>query len=168
MFVEQGDRLRLKRLSLQGTGGQCLMGPPDFVDGRMPYRLYNLGGVLANMLVALIAAAFFFVLQTGLAATFLAFVALFGLAFALANGLPLTVGGVNNDGKNLRSASESPEALRAFWTILKVGEAQADDLRAVSYTHLVPNERSAMTSVAGLPQMSESGAKFRLKPRSHR
>lgn len=129
MFVEQGDKLRLKRLSLQGTGGQCLMGPPDFVDGRMPYRLYNLGGVLANMLVALIAAAFFFVLQTGLAATFLAFVALFGLAFALANGLPLTVGGVNNDGKNLRSASESPEALRAFWTILKVGEAQADDLR---------------------------------------
>ena len=52
-----------------------------------------------------------------------------GLVFALTNGLPLTVGGVNNDGKNLRSAGESPDALRAFWTILKVGEAQADDLR---------------------------------------
>ncbi len=129
MLVEQDGRLSLKRLSIQGTGGQCLMGPPDLVDGRIPYRLYNLGGVLANTLVSLVAAALAFALPQRLAAIFFAFLALVGLAFALTNGLPLTVGGVNNDGKNLRSAGESPDALRAFWTILKVGEAQADDLR---------------------------------------
>lgn len=129
MLVEQEGRLRLKRLSIQGTGGQCLMGPPDLVDGRMPYRLYNLGGALANMLVALVAAALAFALPKGLAAIFCAFLALVGLVYALTNGLPLTVGGVNNDGKNLRAASESPDALRAFWIILKAGEAQADDMR---------------------------------------
>ena len=32
----------------------------------------------------------------------------------------------------------------------------------------VPNERSAMTSVEGSPQTSESGAKSKLKPRSLR
>lgn len=129
MLVEQDGRLCLKRLSIQGTGGQCLMGPPDLVDGRIPYRLYNLGGVLANTLVSLVAAALTFALPQRLAAIFFAFLALVGFVFALTNGLPLTVGGVNNDGKNLRSAGESPDALRAFWTILKVGEAQADDLR---------------------------------------
>ena len=129
MLVEQDGRLRLKRLSIQGTGGQCLMGPPDLVAGRIPYRLYNLGGVLANTLVSLAAAVLAFALPQRLAAIFFAFLALVGLVFALTNGLPLTVGGVNNDGKNLRSAGESPDALRAFWTILKVGEAQADDLR---------------------------------------
>lgn len=129
MLVEQDGRLRLKRLSIQGTGGQCLMGPPDLVDGRIPYRLYNLGGALANALVALVAAALAFALPQGLAAIFFAFLAFIGLLFALTNGLPLTVGGVNNDGKNLRSASESPDALRAFWAILKVGEAQAEDVR---------------------------------------
>lgn len=129
MLVEQDGRLRLKRLSIQGTGGQCLMGPPDLVDGRIPYRLYNLGGALANTLVALVAAALAFALPQRLATIFFAFLALVGRAFALTNGLPLTVGGVNNDGKNLRAAGESPDALRAFWVILKVGEAQADDLR---------------------------------------
>ncbi|MFR8299053.1 MAG: M50 family metallopeptidase, partial [Gordonibacter urolithinfaciens] len=131
MLVEQDGRLCLKRLSIQGTGGQCLMGPPDLVDGRIPYRLYNLGGVLANTLVSLVAAALAFALPQRLAAIFFAFLALVGFVFALTNGLPLTVGGVNNDGKNLRSAGESPDALRAFWTILKVGEAQADDLRVM-------------------------------------
>ena len=42
------------------------------------------------------------------------------------------------------------------------------DTMSLTSAGSVPNERSAMTSVAGLPQMSESGAKFRLKPRSHR
>lgn len=130
MLVEQDGRLRLKRFSVQGTGGQCLMGPPDLVDGRIPYRLYNLGGALANILVALVAAAAVAALPRGLATGFFAFLALFGLVFALLNGVPLTVGGVNNDGKNLLAASESPEAARAFWAILKVGEAQADNVRA--------------------------------------
>ena len=129
MLVEQDGRLRLKRFSVQGTGGQCLMGPPDLVDGRIPYRLYNLGGALANLLVAALAAAAAFVLPKGLATSFCAFLAIIGLAFALLNGLPLRVGGVNNDGKNLQAASEGPEALHAFWTILKIGEAQADDVR---------------------------------------
>ena len=78
MLVEQDGRLHLKRLSIQGTGGQCLMGPPDLVDGRIPYRLYNLGGALANTLVALVAAALAFALPQRLATIFFAFLALVG------------------------------------------------------------------------------------------
>lgn len=129
MLVQQDGRLRFRRFSVQGTGGQCLMAPPDLVNGGIPYRLYNLGGTLANVLVGLAAAVPAFLLPKGLGTAFFAFVAIIGLAFALTNGLPLTVGGVNNDGKNLRAAGEGPEALRAFWIILKISEAQADDVR---------------------------------------
>ena len=39
MIVMQDGRLRLSRMHIAGTGGQCLMTPPEMVDGRMPYAL---------------------------------------------------------------------------------------------------------------------------------
>ena len=36
MWVKDGEKLKLRRLSLAGTGGQCLMSPPDIKDGKMP------------------------------------------------------------------------------------------------------------------------------------
>lgn len=44
MFIKENDKLKLKKLSLAGTGGQCLMSPPEFIEGKVPYILYNLGG----------------------------------------------------------------------------------------------------------------------------
>ena len=41
------------------------------------------------------------------------------------NGIPLSLSGVDNDGRNIVSASKSPEALRAFWIIMKSGEELA-------------------------------------------
>ena len=36
MIVSIEGKLRFKRYSLAGTGGQCLMSPPELVDGKMP------------------------------------------------------------------------------------------------------------------------------------
>ena len=44
MLVREEGKLRLRHLSLAGTGGQCLMAPPDLKDGRVPFLLYNFGG----------------------------------------------------------------------------------------------------------------------------
>ena len=57
MWIKQDGKMRVKRFSLAGTGGQCLMAPPDLVDGKMPYVLYNMGGCLANLIVSVIPAA---------------------------------------------------------------------------------------------------------------
>ena len=50
MWIKEGEKIKLRRLSIAGTGGQCLMSPPDMVDGRIPLVLYNLGGSLMNMI----------------------------------------------------------------------------------------------------------------------
>ena len=127
MWIKQDGKLRFKKLNLAGTGGQCLMAPPDWRED-FPYVLYNLGGVLMN----LIAAALFWLLSLIAAPTvkvFLLMGALIGLAFALLNGLPLRVGPVDNDGRNILSIRKSPAARRAFWLQMKVNEQQAAGVR---------------------------------------
>lgn len=127
MWIKQDGKLRFKKLNLAGTGGQCLMAPPDWRED-FPYVLYNLGGVLMN----LIAAALFWLLSLIAAPTvkvFLLMGALIGLAFALLNGLPLRVGPIDNDGRNILSIRRSPAARRAFWLQMKVNERQAAGVR---------------------------------------
>ncbi|MBQ9534616.1 MAG: hypothetical protein IJU78_02065 [Clostridia bacterium] len=121
-FVRGEDgRVRLRRYSLAGTGGQCLMDPPELRGGRMPVVLYNLGGVIFNLLAsALFGAAG--LLTRGFLSAALLIAALVGAALALMNGLPFDFGGVANDGCNTRELLREPEATRAFWLQLKTAE----------------------------------------------
>ena len=130
MWLREDGRLRCRRLSIAGTGGQCLMGPPDLKDGRMPVLLYNLGGAIMNLLAS--AVAFGISLLTPPASVitpFLQLLALIGVAFALINGLPLRMGAVDNDGRNALSLLRSKVAVRALWIQLKVNEQQAMGVR---------------------------------------
>lgn len=52
MWQKDGGKLRFCRFQLAGTGGQCLMAPPDLTNGKMPCKLYNLGGALMNLIAA--------------------------------------------------------------------------------------------------------------------
>ena len=47
MLQLEDGRLRLRRMTLVGTGGQCLMAPPPWSED-LPAVLYNLGGCLMN------------------------------------------------------------------------------------------------------------------------
>ena len=122
--------LRLRRLRLAGTDGQCLMSPPDMVDGRLPVTLYNFGGALANLLTAALALALYGpARRVPLLAAFLLFLAVIGGFTAAMNGIPLRLGNIDNDGRNALSLGRDPAALRAFWVQMKVAEAQARGLR---------------------------------------
>ena len=130
MWIRQEGKLRFKRLSLAGTGGQCLMDPPDMVDGKLPVALYNLGGSILNLLSALLCLGLFF-LTRDLAfwpAVFL-MSALIGLVYTLVNGIPLRLGAVDNDGHNALSLGKDPAALRAFWIQMKMAAMQAQGVR---------------------------------------
>lgn len=128
MILREDGRLRLRRLKIAGTAGQCLLAPPDWSED-LPVMLYNLGGCLANLLMTVLCLLVWLpTRQHWLGALPLA-MGLIGIAMALSNGIPMRVGGVDNDGRNALSLKQDMEAKRAFWQQMKVSEAQADGLR---------------------------------------
>ena len=130
MWVKQDETINFRRFSLAGTGGQCLMAPPDMKDGKIPYVLYNLGGSILNILSV---AVFFVLYLLSIDILFLSvlflMMALIGVLFAVTNGIPMQLGTVNNDGHNALSLGKNPEAMRAFWIQLKVSEQNTKGVR---------------------------------------
>lgn len=130
MLIKQDGKIKLKRFSLAGTLGQCLLAPPEMKDGKCPTFWYNMGGVIFNLITSAIAVALIFVfinvpyLSLGL----LLFV-IIGISTALTNGIPMRTKIVDNDGYNAFSLSKNDEARRAFWIQLKVGEQGACGVR---------------------------------------
>ncbi len=132
MWIRENGRLRFRRQSIAGTGGQCLMSPPDPTgDGSFPVVLYNLGGPLMNLVTGLVCLAGFWLLrrEKGLLPAFLLMMAAAGVLFALINGIPIHSQMVDNDGYNALSLGKNPAAMRALWIQLKMNEQMAEGLR---------------------------------------
>ncbi len=129
MFIKDEKGLRTARFSLAGTGGQCLMSPPDMVDGKMPVTLYNLSGVLANIIVSALCGAAWFALRDTMAGAIFAAIGMIGVFFAITNGIPMSTGMLDNDGKNAVSMKKDPAAQRALWLQLKVNEMTTRGVR---------------------------------------
>ena len=126
MWQSENGKVKFRRFSLAGTGGQCLMVPPDLKDGKMPFLAYNFGGSIFNLISAILFAGLAFLLPAGsFAAMFLLILALVSAAFALMNGLPMHMGPVDNDGCNALAMMRSDEAVRAFWIQMKVSAETA-------------------------------------------
>lgn len=115
MLVRLDGKLHLRRLSIAGTLGQCLLEPPELVNGRIPVIAYNLGGVYMNLIVSGIC----LLENCFLHSRVLTIGAVMGVILALSNGIPLRMGMVDNDGRNALSLDKNPVALRAFWIQLK-------------------------------------------------
>ncbi len=157
MWVRSDDRIRFKRLHLAGTGGQCLMAPPDLTDGTMPVQLYNYGGSILNAISAVVFLGISLLCPAGsLSRTILLLFTVIGFAFAVMNGLPLRIGPVNNDGCNARDLARDPESVRAFWTQMKVNELISEGVRLKDMPEewfTVPSDeamRNGITATVGL------------------
>lgn len=130
MLLKSGNKLVWKRLSLAGTGGQCLMIPPQMENGSFPVTLYNLGGPGMNLLSSAVFAALLVVLPADSPlAPLILMAAVWGVAFALTNGIPMRLGAVNNDGHNALSLRKDPAAMEAFWLQLKINELSIKGVR---------------------------------------
>lgn len=130
MWLKENGKIRLRRLSLAGTSGQCLMTPPDMKDGKMPLVLYNLGGSIANIIISLISLGLFFIFKDiSLLSTLLIVLSAIGFWSAAVNGIPLKLGITNNDGYNALDLMRNPQSIRAFWVQLTVNGQIANGVK---------------------------------------
>lgn len=112
MLVWQNDgKIVFRRFKVTGTLGQYLMAPPTYVKGNYPFRLYLLGGVLAN------------VISCGFIGILFGFDSLIGTAFisvglftAITNVVPIGF----NDGMSLKVAASSEEQQFLLYTQFEV------------------------------------------------
>lgn len=154
MWVKDGEKLKLRRLSLAGTGGQCLMSPPDIKDGKMPFVLYNLGGSIMNAAVGALFLALYFICPNGSrTAPFVLLFAAVGFITAVMNGVPMRLGAVDNDGYNALAISKSSEAAEAFWVQLSIVGQSARGVRLKDMPEewfRVPAEESMQNSIVAV------------------
>ena len=130
MLLKENEGFKFKKLSLAGTGGQCLMIPPDPIDGKIPYRLYNLGGPIINLVTSLIfLVAYILVPNAKFISSFFLMLSIIGITFAIMNGVPMKFGGINNDGDNALSLGKNTYALKGFWVQMKVNELSSKGVR---------------------------------------
>lgn len=127
MFIKENGKIRLKKLSVAGTAGQCLMIPPELKNGKIPFVLYNLGGSFMNMTVSAVMLVLFFVLNNMFynnvyISIIMLTCSVVGFLLAATNGIPLRMGKVDNDGYNTFSMCKNPDSVNAFFFQMKVNE----------------------------------------------
>lgn len=136
----RNGRLRLSRFSMAGAAGQCLMLPPENGDTPFGIALYNAGGVLANLLLTVIASVIQFMPSThhSLTATvFLLCIIIVGLYLIIMNGIPHKLAGLPNDGLNMLSLRNDKFATMVFLHSMRlIGYLMQNDtsrLEAMTY-----------------------------------
>lgn len=100
-FIKIDGRIKVKRYAVAGTGGQCLLTPPNLPLKKIPTGWYNAGGVLANLVILLLVLPLFLLNLHPFMAEALAIFCLTDVFLILVNGIPMKLGGISNDGYNL-------------------------------------------------------------------
>ena len=120
-LINKGGRLQWHNFELAGTGGQCLMAPPDKPLEEIDTRWYNAGGVLANILIVALSLVLVWAFDLPLwLDELLIIMAFIGIVTALTNGIPMKMGGVANDGYNLLQLEKDIPGKLSFCNILDI------------------------------------------------
>ncbi len=130
IWVKTNEKVEFKRFTIIGTGGQCLMAPPVPYSASIPTFLYNAGGVIANVIFAIISILLaIFIPMHRFAFMLFVMVAIVGLFFAILNGIPHRMGGMPNDGYNALYIKKDPNAHYALWVQLVVLQKISQGIR---------------------------------------
>lgn len=123
MWIKKNENLEFRRVRFADSGGQCLMVPTERLDNKIPYLLYNLGGIILNFLVALIAAGLAILFSDiKLLSLFFTLVTAFGVAYVVMNAIPIVVGKKHNDAYNIYTISKVKDGMRAYEIQLRISE----------------------------------------------
>lgn len=120
-LIREEGKFKRKKYNIPGTGGQCLMIPPEIASETCPYKLYNLGGIIFDIIASGIGAIGLLLFRdNAYAEMFFVIFTVYGIILALSNGIPLKVKGITNDGYNMWALGKDEEARRAFYIMLRV------------------------------------------------
>ena len=128
-ILKTAEGLKVKKFGISGTGGQCLMTPPEGPAEELKFVSYNLGGVLFNLLFSVVAMILWWNFsENEFASIFFMLFALLGVLFALMNGIPMKLF-VTNDGMNTKRLLGSVESRRIFADSLRVNALVQEGMR---------------------------------------
>lgn len=160
LLIRQDGKLKLKKFSIPGTSGQCIMVPPESdAPEKVPAVLYHAGGGLANLL----SVAFTFLSDISDSRYVLAFELIFvasAYAMALMNLFPLKVF-VPNDGYNIMLILKNKEDRIAMYNLLRL--RAYDDIRPSQqpekyYAYSEKGEYSQVSKMLYGTRLLDSGA----------
>lgn len=113
-FIRDDGKIRVKRFAVAGTGGQCLLSPPDLSVEKIPTGLYNFGGVLANLVALAVAVPFLWIADNPFGRMFVVIFIVIDVLLILLNGVPVRVGGMTNDVGNMVMLRKNMAAKRSL------------------------------------------------------
>lgn len=131
IIIKEDGKFKLKRFKIKDTGGQCLLDPPNKVNGVIPYKLYNLGGILMNFVFSTITLIIILTLNLNpYLKLFLYIFTVLGYFLVLTNGIPMKMQGIPNDGYNQFFIGKDKDAINSFYVMLKFNALTSNGLRA--------------------------------------
>ncbi len=130
-LIRKDGKLSIKHFSVEGTGGQCLLTPPVMDDeSKTPIVLYNLGGVLANILSILLVLPVFWTDMHPYVFEFAALFILLTAIMVIMNGIPMQqTNGISNDGMNVIQLRKSPASLHGMIAQLRANALIQEGIR---------------------------------------
>lgn len=130
IFVKDYDSKKIKRKKffMAGTGGQCILDTPED-ESKKPFVLYNLGGILLNLIFAIINIVIYIFTKQFVISYFFLFMMLHNVLILILNGLPMRSKYIDNDGYNTLQISKSELAKEAFYAQLKITKATTNNTR---------------------------------------
>ena len=120
-IVNEDHKIRIKKYTLPGAMGQCIMLPPDKNENEIHVIAYNAGGVIFNVLLTLICTLFLFLNHPSpLVSVFLSMTAFAGLYMIIMNGMPMCINGLPNDGHNILRLRKNLKSKKAMIVTLRL------------------------------------------------
>lgn len=149
-LVKTPEGLKLRKFTIPGTGGQCLMIPPETDDPEAsPYFWYNAGGGLFNILTALLCIPCI-LLTGGLVSKCFLLFAVISVGLALTNLIPMRSGQVANDGGNILQLYQNPYDKGVLWRQFTINARQTHGERLKSMPESLfatPTDKGSYISV---------------------
>lgn len=116
-LIKENDKFSFKKLSIPGTIGQALMAPTEGTKTDYPYKLYNWGGIIINIIITIISMALYLSSESEMVKLLALTSVVMGAYLIIMNAIP--VEGANTDGTNLVDLNASEDARIALYNMLE-------------------------------------------------
>ena len=121
-IIKEEGKLRIKHFNIAGTGGQCLLTPPEKPIHNIPVAIYNLGGVMINFLTATLSLILLITIEDlpYPIELFLIFNCIIGFFLGILNGIPFSFGAISNDANNMRLLLKDEQSKQTMVHLLHI------------------------------------------------